>query len=487
MNLRIMYTIIRREMNDTLTDWRILTPILILTFFFPALLISGTNVAIRFIGDPEVIPRLIPFVMLLIGFIPASFSLITALESFVGERERNSLEALLSMPISDGQLYLAKLISSLMTPLLSAFMSVSVFGILLRWRFPDLFIQGLNLEIIAIVLLLTAAKALLMVSGAVIISSHTSSIRAANLLASFVLLPTAAIIQMEAILFISQSDRARSLLWTAVTLLFIIGGILVRTGMGIFNREEILSREHEQLNIRQIGATFRAFLRTYQPAGTPPSLYPPQQFSLGRFYRADLPRLLRDYRLPIGVALIAVLSGLIWGDSIGQSLSSRFGGNMLANLGQPPAPSGAMAMLLFANNLRATFFSSVFSLFAFGTFAFLVPAIAFGQISFVAEELARQGGSWLALGNESPLQFVLAYVLPHGIIELPAAILAAALGIRLGASLMAAPGHFSVGQNMLWSLAQFVKVWALVVVPLLLLGSLIEGLITPQIVELLYR
>ena len=36
-----------------------------------------------------------------------------------------------------------------------------------------------------------------MVASAVIISSHTTSVRAANLLASFVLLPTAAVVQLE--------------------------------------------------------------------------------------------------------------------------------------------------------------------------------------------------------------------------------------------------------------------------------------------------
>src|SRR5215212_96845 len=93
-------TITQREVSDTLTDWRILIPMFILSFVLPGVLISAANFAVRFVGDVNTISRLVPFVMLLVGFIPASFSLITALETFVGERERNSLEALLSMPIS---------------------------------------------------------------------------------------------------------------------------------------------------------------------------------------------------------------------------------------------------------------------------------------------------------------------------------------------------------------------------------------------------
>ena len=39
---------------------------------------------------------------------------------------------------------------------------------------------------------------------------------------------------------------------------------------------------------------------------------------------------------------------------------------------------------------------------------------------YIASSLTERGGSWLAFGAGSPLQFLLAYVLPHGVIELPA-------------------------------------------------------------------
>ncbi len=119
-------------------------------------------------------------------------------------------------------------------------------------------------------------------------------------------------------------------------------------------------------------------------------------------------------------------------------------------------------------------------------FAFLVPAVAFAQIGFVAHRLQLQGGSWLELANNSPLQFLLAYVVPHGMVELPAFLLSAALGLRMGAALLAPPRGFTVGQNMLWAIANFAKVWLLVLLPAILVGSLIEGFITPVIVRMLY-
>jgi uncharacterized membrane protein SpoIIM required for sporulation len=483
MSMSAIRTIARREVTDTLSDWRILAPMFILSFILPELLIAAARFAIDFVGDPNTIVLLVPFAMLLVGFIPASFSLITALETFVGERERNTLEALLAMPIGDGALYLGKLVSSLLPPLLSSFVAMSVFGVSLRFGYPDLFFRGLTIQHFAIVVLLIAAKALVMVAGAVIISTHTTSIRAANLLASFVLLPTASVVQLEALLMIS---RRWDILQIVVLLLCVMAIALVRTGLGAFNREEILSREHEQLNLRRVGATFRTFLREFQPAGVAPDAYSGAPFSLGRFYRSELPALLREYRLPLAVALFAALVGLVSGGYVGQNYRVRLLDTYLARVGHTPPAGLGLALLIFANNLRVALLSSVFSLFVFGAFAFLVPAVAFAQIGFVATALEARGGSWLTLDASSPLQFLLGYVLPHGIVELPTAILGAALGIRIGASLMSPPKGFSVGQNILWSLAQFFKVWALVLLPLFLLGSLIEGLISPLVIAALY-
>jgi uncharacterized membrane protein SpoIIM required for sporulation len=481
MSAGAVRTIVRREVNDTLTDWRILVPIFILTFVLPQLLIAASSVAIDFVGDRGSVVRLIPFAMLLVGFIPASFSLITALESFVGERERNSLEALLSMPLSDNALYLGKLISSLIPPLMSSFLAMAIFGISLRIREPDLFFDGLNFEYLVVVLLLILAKSVVMVAGAVIISSHTTSIRAANLLASFVLLPTAAIIQLEALLIIAQRW---DVLWLAVVLLLVVAVALTRTGMGTFNREEILSREHEQLNLRHIASTFLTFLREYQPAGTPPEAYAGQSFSLRRFYLHELPALLRDYRLPILVALLAAIAGALCGPLLG-GFFDRIGQSP-GRVGVTPEPDLALGIFTGIANSARLLITALLATFTFGIFSLMVPFFAFGGIGYVASALAAAGGDWMTLGSHSPLQFVIGYVLPHGVIELPAAILGAALGIRIGAAVMAPPRGFTVGQNILWSLAQFGKVWLFVLLPMFLLAGIVQQQITARVLAALY-
>lgn len=233
-----------------------------------------------------------------------------------------------------------------------------------------------------------------MVAGAIIISSHTTSIRAANLLASFVLLPTATVIQIEAIFFIG-GGRGIALLQQIVLLLAIIAIALVRTGMGAFNREEILSREHEQLNLKRIRATFMTFVREYRPAGVALDSYQGLPLSARRFYREELPALLREYRLPLGVAMIAALVGLIGGSYVGQVYRFPELDNVLASVGTTPDPGLPLALYIFFNNIRVSILSNVFSLFAFGTFAFLVPAVAFTQVGFVASTLGQRSGDWL--------------------------------------------------------------------------------------------
>lgn len=475
--------IIRRELDEVLSDWRVLLPLSILTFVIPWALVGGTQFALNFVEDQRNLGRLVPFAALLVGFVPASFALITAIESFVGERERNSLESLLAMPIADRGLYVGKLIAALLVPLLASLMALLVFLISIRLIFPQLYFVSMTLELLFQLLVMISVITLLMVSGAVVISSHTGSIRAATLLASGVLVPTAVSIQLQALLFISGRV---DVLWFVVAALSIVAIAFIRSGLASFNREEILSREHEDLNLRQIGATFGRFFREYRPAGVPLAGYAGLPFSPARFYRRELPALLHDLRLPLICAIIAVLSGLLAGGYVGTTFDLASFDRYLAGLGQPPHPSAGLAAYVFANNLRVSIFSNLFSAVSFGVFAFMVPAVAFAQIGFVATVLAERGGSWLALGPDSPLQFLLAYVLPHGIVELPTFVISTALGLRIGAALLAPPAGFSAGQNLLWALANFAKTWLLVLLPLIAIASLIEGFISPVVISSLY-
>ncbi|NJP06657.1 MAG: hypothetical protein HC837_14015 [Chloroflexaceae bacterium] len=98
--------------------------------------------------------------------------------------------------------------------------------------------------------------ALAMVAGAVIISSHTSSTRAANLLASFILIPMTIVIQIQSIFFIAGRW---DIVFLFIVALMVVAIALVRTGIAAFDREEILSREHEKINLSAMINTFKTF------------------------------------------------------------------------------------------------------------------------------------------------------------------------------------------------------------------------------------
>src|SRR5256886_6687812 len=59
-------------------------------------------------GGTAVVNRLSLVGAFFVVFIPASFSLVLALEAFVGERERTTLEVLLSTPLRETEIYAGK-------------------------------------------------------------------------------------------------------------------------------------------------------------------------------------------------------------------------------------------------------------------------------------------------------------------------------------------------------------------------------------------
>jgi len=230
------YTVARRELRDQLRDWRILAPIAALTLFFPVLMNFTAQRAVEFVeryGADIIGERLVPFLLMVVGFFPISISLVIALESFAGERERLSLEPLLATPLTDSQLYFGKIAASLLTPLGAAFLGIFVYlaGLLVRigWRPPP--------QLLLQVLLLTAAQAVVMVTGAVVISSQTTSVRAANLLASFIIVPISQLIIGESLIMFWGRYH---ILWWIVVALVLISVVLVRMGLHLFNREELL-------------------------------------------------------------------------------------------------------------------------------------------------------------------------------------------------------------------------------------------------------
>lgn len=459
------FVITRREVKDQFRDWRIIFPIIILTLFFPGLMNFTARAAVRFVsnyGAPLVAERLIPFLLMIVGFFPISVSLVIALESFVGEKERHSIEPLLSSPLSDAQLFFGKLMAAIVTPLLASYLGICVYLIgvyrQVGWVPEPILITQ--------ILLLTTVQALVMVSAAVVISAQTTSVRAANLLASFVIIPMAILIQGESIVMFWARY---TILWWVIAGLAIVAILFIRAGMAHFSREELLGKDLDNLNFGwgtkvffgEVSAGVRSIKSWY--------------VQLGRLFSHKL-------LLPIGLASLSLLIG-VW---VGVSQAKVFVlppellnfENLESGLTQGPDImqfySAAGVATIWLHNIRAILLATALGLFSFGVLGIIILMLPLVLIGYFTATVATAG--------LSPLTFLTAFVLPHGILEIPAIIIAGAVILRLGATLASpAPGQ-TVGEALLRALADWFKVLVGVVIPLLLGAALLEVYVTPRVV-----
>jgi ABC-type transport system involved in multi-copper enzyme maturation permease subunit len=481
-SLRMMLTLVGREVRDTLRDWRIVVPIVILTLFFPALMSFVADMALNWVakyGEPIIGERLLPFLLMVVGFFPISFSLVIALETFVGEKERKSLEPLLATPLTDAHLYLGKMLAAMIPPLLAAYLGITVYLVGLY------FFKGWVPPVILLmlVILLTTAEALVMVSGAVVVSSQTTSVRAANLLASFIIIPMALLLQGEAIImFWANYD----VLWWIVLFLMVVDVILVRMGIHTFNREELLGREIDRLNVASLWRTFCGHLRWERWFFGRDLAKMPVWLrwlgTIGGLYGRDIPAVLRRSRL----ALATVGVGLLFSVYIGCAFAARYqlppemlGLELVSaeTFAELPAVDWLPAFTtwgVLSNNVRALLLAGLLAVFSFGTLAVALLMAPLAIVFFFVAQAARLG--------YSPMLFLAAFVLPHGLFELPAASIATALAVRLGATFMSPKQGVTVGEGWLGALADFVKVFIALVLPLLALAAAIEVHVTPSIV-----
>jgi stage II sporulation protein M len=81
----------------------------------------------------------------------------------------------------------------------------------------------------------------------------------------------------------------------------------------------------------------------------------------------------------------------------------------------------------------------------------------------------------------SPWKVFLAGVMPHGVLEIPALMLASAAVLRIGVVLVTPQTGRSMGDVLIGAIADWCKVVAGVVLPLLILAAAIEAYLTPSI------
>jgi len=495
----LAWLVAKRELVDQMRDWRILLPMIILTLFFPYLMNVAARYTIDYVnqfGADLIAERLLPFLILVVGFFPVTVSLVVALEAFVGEKERGTIEPLLSSPLEDWHLYIGKLLAGTIVPLTVSYIGIGIYMFGLYW-------QGIKWpawNFIIQTLTLTVAQTVLMVSAAIVISTQSTSVRAANLLASFVVIPVALLIQGESALMFWGTNQV---LWWAVLGVSIMSALLIRLGLVHFKRENLLGREIDMLNLAWVWGTFRrAFTGSDEPAAltrylrsgwkkirnrTVPIENRQSEIDNALPLRAalwlDLNGFLRWYRVEVFSALRGMRTAiwLTFGLGVlGLALAYLYvDANLPATTALPEETAreamrairaviareggtGLSAGMLFWHNVRAELLMMAAGVFSFGVL---------GLILFLAN-FSLVGGVLAAtkLVGLSPLMVFLAGILPHGILY---------LGVRLVTPLEGK----SIGETMIFTLADVLKIFIAVCVPLLLLAGLLEANLTPYILE----
>jgi uncharacterized membrane protein SpoIIM required for sporulation len=428
-----------RDFRDAAGDLRLALAMAGLAAVVPV--IAGVGIrTLAFYGGgvSDLVQRLSIVGAFFVVFLPASYSLVLALESFVGERERSTLEVLLSTPLREAEIYAGKVASVLAISLLLCFGALIVYCAVTfsgLGYFPAGILVSLGIS--------TICQVAAMVAGAVIVSANARTMRAANVMASFIILPMSIVLQVEAALILVGRG---SLLWGFAAAMAVGAAILLRMGLGGFSREALLSRETGSRDRLRKAAQAVSEAYRQAPAG------------LALLRARSLPILVSLASFPIGAGLGYLAAGILPRTVIQPALEAV----LAFTTQQDPA---AVALAIFLHNLLAILLAGLFAGVTLGFSGYLLTAVPGALVGYAAAV-----SSWgLALSG----------ILPNGIIEIPVAAVAGGLAIHIGAAVIHMEPEGGWLRRVLVAQAELVKalVW---MVPLLAVAALLEAYLAPR-------
>ncbi|OLB86611.1 MAG: hypothetical protein E6I89_11365 [Chloroflexi bacterium] len=423
-----------RDLRDAVSELRLIVAMVGLTLAIPIASASGVRALAAFGGGTAVVDRLSLVGAFFVVFIPASFSLVLALESFVGERERTTLEVLLSTPLREAEIYAGKVAAVLAVSLTLCYGGLIVYCLI---AFPGL--GYFPLGILLALALSTICQVAAMVAGAVIISLNARTMRAANVMASFIILPMSIVLQVEAaLILLGRAD----FLWAFALAMAVVAIVLLRMGFSGFSREALLARDVGLRNpLRRARRAVRASFETR-----------PGIFRL--IWMRRTPMLLAAAGLPFGA-----LAGYLAGAS--NAVPSAVMRPVLASLIRSTGEGGPIneVATVFSHNVLAFLLVAVLAITTAGLSGFLLTFAPGFLLGFAAAL-----SSWtLALTG----------IVPNGIVEIPAAIIAGGLAIQLGAAAIHMDARGGWTDRVLAAFADYVRAlrW---LVPALAVSAVLE-------------
>jgi ABC-type Na+ efflux pump permease subunit len=272
MNTHKIRIVFKKDWLEIKRNWQVLLPIVVVPLMFSVLLpviivlipslspaqstsLEGfealianlpANVQAEIAGMTS--QQVLVYIMTLYFFaplfliIPLMASSVISSDSFPGEKERKTIEALLATPISDSELFIGKVLVSFIPAMLVTIASFAVYSTVVDIAAFSLFNSALllpNVEWLILIFGLAPTLALTSIGLTVIISSKVKGFREAQQISVILLLPILALVFAQA----SGAILFGPLIVTALIGVFALLCILIfYTGVKMFKREEILSK-----------------------------------------------------------------------------------------------------------------------------------------------------------------------------------------------------------------------------------------------------
>jgi uncharacterized membrane protein SpoIIM required for sporulation len=190
---------------------------------------------------------------------------------------------------------------------------------------------------------------------------------------------------------------------------------------------------------------------------------------------------IKKLRFSIVITIVLVLIGIWIGTSLIKPFNFPFStqniGEMESQIRETftvfSAGGISSVFTIFWRNIRVLLLSFILGIFSFGILGTLPLIASVGVVGYLMSLLQING-----IGTSV---YLFGFILPHGIFEIPAAIIATAAVLYGGAVLTTPNSKLTIGEVSLQALADWCKLMVGVVIPLLLLAAVVEAWITPKI------
>jgi ABC-2 type transport system permease protein len=172
---------------------------------------------------------------------PLMVASVVAADSFAGEKERKTLEALIYTPTTDLELFTGKVLSAWLPALVVSLVGFVLYGVAVNvaaWpTMQRIFFP--NTTWLVLVLWVAPGAAALGLGATVLVSSRVNSFQEANQIAGVVVLPIVILVVAQASGVMYLSVGLTAVLGVVV---WLIAGVLLWAGVRTFRRSEIIAR-----------------------------------------------------------------------------------------------------------------------------------------------------------------------------------------------------------------------------------------------------